>query len=418
MSNNISQGNLFGGVETQTQLNYVTANKGCIQVDFCPDRAPGPLGAGGPPGPPGPPGAGGPPGPPGPPGSPGPPGPANGPPGPQGPQGPPGPPSNIPGTTGPPGTAGPQGPQGPQGATGNQGPQGATGNQGPVGAAGIPGPAGPQGNQGPAGAQGPTGAVGAPGTAGTPSTAQGPQGNQGPQGPQGPVGLQGLQGPAGAAGPGGLLGPPGSVVVLNKFLPFAILGNFPGIGGTPAPTSTINGYPPSTQGTNWLPGITGDGKECFLFPGMPELGLNTFNTSTDALSRLPLPACSCPILNDTSGLNQIKEIGYSFNGVFEQGSTYIDSIVIKVYTYCKLTSSGVPDIPSNSGTVTINDPFGPNPNNPFPCGCARLLTSPIVLTCNQNNIAVSVQAIRKGGGAGAPGFIGYINVSPRIELAV
>ena len=204
----------------------------------------------------------------------------------------------------------------------------------------------------------------------------------------------------------------------STFLPFAILGNTPGLGGVPAPTSSINGYPASTQGTNWLPGVGSDGKECFLFPGMPELGLNTFNTSTDALSRLPLPACSCPILNDNAG-NRIAEIGYSFNGVFEQGNTYIDRIVIKVYTYCKLNSSGVPDIPNNFGTVTINDPLGPNPNNPWPCGCARLLNNPIGLTCIQNNIAVSVQAFRNGSqGTGAPGFIGYINVSPRIELAV
>ena len=109
-------------------------------------------------------------------------------------------------------------------------------------------------------------------------------------------------------------------------------------------------------------------------------------------------------LNDTPGLNRIEEIGYSFNGVFEQGNTYIDRIVIKVYTYCKLNSSGVPDSPE-FGTVTINDPLGLNPNNPWPCGCARLLNNPIGLTCIQNNIAVSVQAFRKGSpGAGVPGF--------------
>ena len=54
MSNLISQGNLFGNINTQTEGNYLTANKGCIQVDFCPDEPPGPTGGVGPVGPPGP----------------------------------------------------------------------------------------------------------------------------------------------------------------------------------------------------------------------------------------------------------------------------------------------------------------------------------------------------------------------------
>ena len=43
-------------ISKQTQVTHVTANKGCIQVDFCPEPgAPGGSGIQGPPGPPGPP---------------------------------------------------------------------------------------------------------------------------------------------------------------------------------------------------------------------------------------------------------------------------------------------------------------------------------------------------------------------------
>ena len=42
-------------ISKQTQVTHVTANEGCIQVDFCPEPgAPGGSGGVGPPGPPGP----------------------------------------------------------------------------------------------------------------------------------------------------------------------------------------------------------------------------------------------------------------------------------------------------------------------------------------------------------------------------
>jgi len=441
MSNLISQGNMFGSVNTQTQQNYLTAgggtfslvlpgsnsiplktNKGCIDVDICPDVTPGSTGGNGPVGPPGPPGASGPQGNAGGPGLAGPPGPSAGPPGPPGPPGAPGPASNVPG---PPGAPGPTGPLGLTGPTGPTGPTGGNGAAGPVGPAGPAGPVGPTGPTGPAGADGPagpTGPTGIPGAPGPASNVPGPQGPDGPTGPAGVPGPAGIPGIAGVTGPDGPVGPPGSILAGNKFLPFSILGNAV---GNPALSiaTTVNGYavsPALGTSSNWLPGGTSDGQECFLVPGGPEIGLNTgWTHEAPNLSGDPLllPACSCPILNFTSPTAaRITHLGYAFNGTFSSQAT-IGSIEIKVYTYCKVNASGTPDIPSNSATITINDPFGlsTGPSSPWPCGCERIASPPLI-TCTQNNIAVSIKAIRSGGGAAIPGFVGFISVSPLIEV--
>ncbi len=443
MSNLISQGNMFGSVNTQTQQNYLTAgggtfslvlpgsnsvplktNKGCIDVDICPDVTPGSTGGNGPVGPPGPPGASGPQGIAGGPGGAGPIGPSAGPPGPPGAPGAPGPAATIQGPDGP---AGPVGPLGLVGPTGPTGPTGANGAPGPLGPAGPNGPTGPTGPTGPAGADGPTGPTGPTGIPGIPgidSVVQGPQGPDGPTGPAGVPGPAGIPGIAGVTGPDGPVGPPGSILAGNKFLPFSILGNAVGNPALPIAT-TVNGYAPSpaqNTSSNWLPGGTSNGQECFLVPGGPEIGLNTSWTCTQVLAThgdpLLLPSCSCPILNFTSPTAaRITHLGYAFNGTFSSTSI-IGSIEIKVYTYCKVNASGTPDNPSSSATITINDPFGfsTGPSSPWPCGCERIATTLPIITCTQNNIAVSIKAIRSGGGAAIPGFVGFISVSPRIEV--
>jgi len=314
------------------------------------------------------------------------------------------------------------GPLGLVGPTGPAGPAGANGAPGALGPAGPNGPNGPTGPTGPAGADGPTGPTGPTGIPGIPgidSVVPGPQGPDGPTGPAGVPGPAGIPGIAGVTGPDGPVGPPGSILAGNKFLPFSILGN--ALGSLPLPIAvTVNNYAPSpAQGTssNWLPGSTSDGQECFLVPGGPEIGLNTgWTHEAPNLSGDPLllPSCSCPILNFTSPTAaRITHLGYAFNGTFSD-SSIIGSIEIKVYTYCKVNANGTPDNPLDSATITINDPFGV-PGSPWPCGCERIATPPLI-TCTQNNIAVSIKAIRSGGGAAIPGFVGFISVSPLIEV--
>jgi len=434
MSNNISQGNLFGSVNTQTQGNYLTADKGCIQVDFCPNETPGGPGGTGSVGPPGPPGN---------PGNPGP----VGAPGPQGPQGaangPPGPPGN-PGNPGPPG-----GPPGPAGLPGGPGPIGNTGSQGAPGANGTPGANGPPGGPGVVGNIGPTGSPGGPGSAGPPGP-QGGSGSSGGPGPSGPNGSQGIPGPPGPPGgpgptggpgpngPPGPVGPPGAVFAQKKMLPFSILGNSAVGGG-----SSINNINPSAAGSNWLPNSPAVGLECWLYPGMPRLGENT-SSSIVGNRTDNIPSCSLPLANNigVSGLNsgavpaaRIIGVSYSFNGNFTNLNN-LSNITIAVYTYCQIDQFGNPigpsSPPANPPLLTIdiqpNVAYVANTNEVnFPCGFVDQSTvssytpwglgglSGLGVVCDFNNIAVSIEGL-SGPGAAVPGYQGYISVGLHVEL--
>jgi len=453
MSNLISQGNLFGNINTQTEGNYLTANKGCIQVDFCPDEPPGGPGGVGPVGPPGPPGAPGLPGGPGGPGPAGPPGPANGPPGPPGPPGNPGPPGGPPG---PPGNPGPPGPPGNTGSQGAPGANGTPGANGPPGLPGGPGGIGPTGTNGQPGPPGPTGIpgpIGSPGPTGIP-------GNNGLQGPPGPPGGPGGPGPSGLAGPNGPTGPPGlsgPVFAQKKILPFSILGNSV-VGSGVVGGVALNGFAASAAGSNWLPNSPAGGLECWLYPGMPELGRNTSSTVVGVRAD-NVPSCSLPLANNigVSGLNsgavpaaRIIGVSYAFNGKFTQGGsttgspagpvvtapTNLSNITIAVYTYCQIDQFGnpigPPNPPANPPLLTIDiQPnvaylTGTNEVN-FPCGFVEESTvstytpwslggqSGMGAVCDFNNIAVSIEGTPNAG-ATPIGYQGYISVGLHVEL--
>ena len=346
-------------VSTQSQVNQLTAgggtfsavlpgsdsipektNKGCIQVDFCPDPgAPGGVGLVGPPGPPGPPAT-----------NPGGPGPI-GPPGPVGPPGIGGGPAGIPGPAGPPGTT--VGPPGPAGIPGIQGLTGPTGVAGPTGPAGIPGGAGAVGPIGPIGPTGPTGPTGpGPGPAG-PAGPQGPQGIQGiagiagPQGPTGgagppggagPQGPQGSQGPAGPPGIPGPPGPPGAPTISNQF---AIL-TF-GAGDT---------RPDGGTAASWKPTSTGNGTRSWLWSGYGGLGGAGLGLPPYPVqSGHTVPSAVVPIANA-----KCQEIGYVFNG---GAPAFATEVLIEAYCGVNQPTGGgdwVPDPTDpayNSVTVTI-----------------------------------------------------------------
>ena len=429
MSNLISQGNLFGNINTQTEGNYLTADKGCIQVDFCPSETAGTSGGAGPVGPPGPPGAPGLPGLPGGPGPTGPPGPANGPPGPPGPPGNPGPPGGPPGPPGNPGPPGPPGNPGSQGAPGANGTPGANGPPGPPGLPGGPGPTGSSGNNGPPGPPGLQGPPGPPGPTG-------PTGNNGLQGPPGPAGPPGGLGPVGAPGPNGPLGPPGPagpVFAQKKILPFSILSNTSV--GTTQPT--LNGFAASAPGSNWL------SNECWLYPGMPELGINTSFTIVGSRTEV-LPSCSLPLANNigVSGLGsgnlpagRIIGVSYAFNGTFSSSTPLFNpptnEITITIYRYCQ-SIAGNPIGPPGAITPALQIFIRPgvtynavtNQVN-FPCGFVDQNTvstytpwglpgqSGMGVVCDFNNIAISVEGPP---GASNVGYQGYISVGLHVEL--
>ncbi len=320
-------------ISKQTQVTQVTANKGCIQVDFCPESGPpGGTGSQGPPGPPGPQGptggAGinGPPGPPGPPGTGG---------GPVGPPGPPGAPGSI---AGPPGTDGPVGPPGPTGipgapgATGATGPPGATGPQGgpgpngPPGPPGTNGPGGPLGSPGPTGLSGPGGATGATGPPGGPGGpgATGPGGNQGPQGPVGPTGNPGPDGPTSSTQQGQI-----------DIISFGAINS--GIG----------------TGTGWQPDINTDGSPAWLFPGLAGNGISPNSFPYTVAAGHAAPAASIPYQT------KCEEIGYSFNGPSPNFE-----IKLKIYAYCEIDlTTGEPTGTFQVVTITI-------PQN-ADCGCIK-----------------------------------------------
>ena len=422
MSNLISQGNLFGSINIQAQGNYLTADKGCIEVNFCPDETSGPPGGTGIVGPPGGPGAPGAIGAPGGAGVPGAQGPTTGPPGPPGAPGNPGPPGGPPGppgNPGPPGVQGPTGVQGPPGANGTPGPNGPQGSQGPPGGIGV---TGPPGNPGPPGGPGPTGPSGPPGLQGS-SGPNGPTGILGPPGPNGPPGAPGNPGPP---GPGGPSGPPGGVYALKKVLQFNILGNSQNTNGVVAGGgNTYNNFQPSTAGNNWLPSppATAFGNECWLVPGMPEWGRNTTTTIVSNGRAGFTPACSLPLMNNSTDINnpaaRIIAVSYSFNsgnnGFVNKNN--IGEIRIKVYSYCDVNISGVPNNPETV-TVTVD------PNTAaFPCGAVTTAdpgwpaATPdgLPVLCSSNNISVSVQATSNPGSA-VPGYYGYISVGLHVEL--
>ena len=67
----------------------------------------------------------------------------------------------------------------------------------------------------------------------------------------------------------------------------------------------------------------------------------------------------------------------------------------------------------NSDTLTL--PLGSLQQNQ--CGCERL-QNPIPINCDNNNISVSIKGYRLGPGASSTGYIGYINITPRIAMLV
>ncbi len=366
----ISQGNLFGNINTQKLVNTATANKGCIQVDFCPKSgAPGSSGGVGPPGqpgPPGPPNGPGPPGPPGPPGLPGPPpgqppGPSGlpGPPGPSGgPGGLPGPPNNTPGAPGPPGIQGGAGVPGAPGGTGLIGFPGPTGPTGPQGIPGAnnlsPGPPGPTGGPGP------TGPAGVPGP-------PGPPGLPGLQGGPGPVGPGGSGGPPGPTGPSGGNGPPGPAPGIMSMLTFS--------------ASATDSNPGSWQTTN----AAANGVISYLYPGYGG-AVQIPIPSTIAATNNLVPIASIP--SGTGSVTPVSNlilkcdrISYSFGGATKPNF----KIEIKIYGYCTV-SNGLP-----SGTVSSASKIIDFTNIGTPaCGCVSL-SPPVTFDCN--NCSVSVQQI-------------------------
>jgi hypothetical protein len=367
----ISEGNLFGSINSQKLVNTSTANKGCIRVDFCPvpggPGGPGGVGPPGQPGPAGPPSGPGSPGPPGPPGLPGPP--PGQPPGAPGPPGPPGAPG---GPGGPPGasnnTPGPPGPPGIQGGAGTPGAPGVPGLIGPTGA---PGPTGPPGVPGPpSGTPGVTGPIGAPGPTG-------PGGLTGPPGTSGATGSGGLIGPT---GPGGSSGPPGPV----------------GLPGPPGPPGTAPGILSmltfSANSSDTSPGtwqtttVNANGIESYLFPGYAGIVQSPIPSTLAALVTNNLvPIASIPTgLGSTTPVSNLilecERISYAFGGVIKPNFR----IKIKIYGYCTV-SNGLPT-GASSASATIDFTNSGTPA----CGCVTL-SSPVTFDCN--NCSVSVQQI-------------------------
>jgi hypothetical protein len=148
---------------------------------------------------------------------------------------------------------------------------------------------------------------------------------------------------------------------------------------------------------------------------MPEIGVNTSQTYPAVLNRNGgiLPACSCPLFDFSSTIaGVITHVGYSFTGDF-YNITNLDKVEIKIYTYCGLDgTSGAPPASANSDIVTL--PLGSLQQNQ--CGCERL-QNPIPINCDNNNISVSIKGYRAPG-AISTGYIGYINITPRIAMLV
>jgi len=363
-------------ISKQTQVTFVTSNKGCIQANFCPEPgAPGGSGIQGPPGPPGPQGpTGGAPGPTGPAGPVGPAGIGAGPTGPAGPVGPPG--SFI----GPPGTDGPVGALGPTGAPGASGVPGAPG---PTGAQGAPGSAGPTGPIGTSGNDGPPGATGPPGLPG-PGGSVGPPGATGPTGAPGPIGAPGNGGPTGAQGPTGA----------------------PGIQGPNGPVSStqqnqigiisFGAADGSLSATGWK-----NGTPSWLFPGMAG-GLGGPGSQPYAVSvGHPVPAISVPFQA------KCQEISFGFNGL--PAPTF--STKLKIYAYCNIDpTTGLPLAPSQEIVITI-------PTNTS-CGCIRSIDTAWVGTSlgltptganPTSSVSVAIQSDTPGS------YLGCISVSLKLS---
>ena len=386
-------------ISTQSQMNQLTANKGCIQVDFCPGPGgPGGQGAAGPPGPPGPPATN--PGPTGPavPGPPGPPGIGGGPAGPPGVIGPPG---TAPGPPGPSGAVGPPGVPGAVGAVGDPGPTGIpgpTGGPGPVGPTGGPGPDGPTGGPGPTGPGGNAGGIGPNGPSGPPGLTGAPGGAGGPGGP-GPDGPPGADGPTGAIGPPGPDGPDGTAVNPSNAPQFGIV--------------TFGAGDTTSSASNWKPTINSPGQVCWLFPGYG--GWTGVNVSSAApypkSAGHPVPGSVVPI-----EFAKCQEIGYVFNGGARSFAT-----VIKIYAYCRVNqpTNGDDWEPAAGQLVTLTIPGNST------CGCIRTgdpewTGTSLQLNCNdtltdpqQNVVSVAIQGL-VGFGPPYGEYNGGISISLKI----
>jgi hypothetical protein len=207
-------------------------------------------------------------------------------------------------------------------------------------------------------------------------------------------------------------------------LQFNILGNSQNTNGAvPGGGNTYNGFSASPSGNNWLPSPPTPGNECWLVPGMPEWGRNTATTIVGNGRAGFTPACSLPLMNNSTDINnpaaRIIAVSYSFNsgnGGFVN-LTNIGEIRIKVYSYCDVNNSGVPNNPETV-TVTVD------PNTPaFPCGAVTTTDTGwpaatpdgLPVLCSSNNISVSVQATSNPG-AVVPGYYGYISVGLHVEL--
>ena len=356
-------------ISKQTQVTHVTANKGCIQVDFCPEPgAPGGSGTQGPPGPPGPQGpTTGLPGPVGAQGPPGPPGVGAGPIGPSGPIGPPGTIAGAPGTDGPIGAPGPTGQPGAQGTSGAPGAQGAPGPQGGPGANGPPGAPGNDGPPGPPGPPGPTGPGGV--TTGPPGP-PGPPGGTGPGGPGGNNGPPGSQGPPGPPGPPGPTGPESSTI--QNQIDIISFGAADATG----------------LGTGWK-----SGNPCWLFPGMAGSGTAGGAQPYLVSANHPVPAISVPFPA------KCQEISFGFNGPAPNFTTQL-----KIYAYCNIVQATglpgdvAPGVPAQEVVITI--PSGSS------CGCVRVgdaawVGTSLGLTPDGPNptstVSVAIQGLTPGG---------------------
>jgi len=202
-------------------------------------------------------------------------------------------------------------------------------------------------------------------------------------------------------------------------LQFNILGNSQNTNGAVPPIpgggNTYNSFPASAAGNNWLPSPGANGNECWLVPGMPEWGRNTATTIVGNGRAGFTPACSLPLMNNSTDINnpaaRIIAVSYSFNsgnnGFVNKNN--IQEIRIKVYSYCDVNNSGVPNNPE---TVTVTVDPNTVAFNAFTCGA---VTTSLPVLCSSNNISVSVQATSNAGAA-VPGYYGYISVGLHVEL--